>query len=79
MVHMTNRPYVHVRLRTLEFLLGHDGLPRCDALTSGADGKVTQEAFFMMASATLFGTSMYFANSIVNVARPWLMLRTDVA
>jgi hypothetical protein len=38
-----------------------------------------QLAFFMTASATLFGTSRYFANSIVKVARPWLIERTDVA
>src|SRR5262245_3342298 len=33
----------------------------------------------MMPSAIFGGTSWYFANSIVNVARPWLIDRTRVA
>jgi hypothetical protein len=55
---MTNRPHVHVRLRSLKLPLRH--------------GKYLSEiklfrydAFFITTSATLFGTSMYFANSIV--------------
>ena len=38
-----------------------------------------QLAFFSTASATLFGTSRYLENSIVKVARPWLIERTEVA
>jgi hypothetical protein len=33
----------------------------------------------MIVSATFAGTSIYFENSIVNVALPWLIERTFVA
>src|SRR5580692_442162 len=70
-VHVTNRPHVHVRLAALEFLFGHGVLPRLLTLLTSY--------FLMMPSAIFGGTSIYFANSIVNVARPWLMERTVVA
>ena len=36
------------------------------------------QVFFVIAAATFAGTSWYFANSIVYVARPWLIERMDV-
>ena len=81
MVNVTNRAHVYVRLRTREFFLSHDPYLEslCLVISDSKSVRRLQLAFFMTASATLFGTSMYFANSIVNVARPWLIERTDVA
>ena len=79
-VHVTNRPHVHVRLRTLKFFLSHDHVPLTDSILWCDIARAKRQlAFFMTASATLFGTSRYLANSIVKVARPWLIERTTVA
>src|SRR6185312_1663768 len=70
-VHVPDRPHVHVRLVTLEFLFGHDCLLPYESFT--------KSQCLMMPSAMLGGTSVYLPNSIVKVARPWLMERTVVA
>jgi hypothetical protein len=67
-IHVTNRPDVHVRLRTLEFFLRHGY--NLEKICSGNVARAhtrdsNQLAFFITASATLFGTSMYLENSIV--------------
>src|SRR6185312_13612238 len=66
-VHVPDRPHVHMRLGTLEFLFGHDCLLPYESQC------------LMMPSAIFGGTSVYLANSMVKVARPWLMERTVVA
>src|SRR5690606_15533023 len=75
-IHVTNRPYVHVRLRTLKLSFRHG------SSNSGwcfLRVRTAQLAFLMTLSATLFGTSLYFSNSIEYVARPWLIERRSVA
>ena len=58
MVHVTNRPNVHMRLRAFEFTLGH-GAYLCPV------PDYRYYCFFMMASAMLAGVSLYFANSML--------------
>src|SRR6185312_16318765 len=70
-VHVPDRPHVHMWLGTLEFLFGHDCLLPYEFSY--------ESHFLMMPSAMFGGTSVYLANSMVKVARPWLMERTVVA
>ena len=63
MIHMPNRPHVHVRLRSLKLPLRHGKyLLKIEMVEFGIK---SYEAIFITASATLLGTSMYFANAIV--------------
>ena len=63
MIYMPNRPHVHVRLRSLKLPLRHGKyLLKIEMVAFGFE---SYEAIFITASATLLGTSMYFANSIV--------------
>src|SRR4029077_1406362 len=71
MVHVTNRAYVYVRLAALKFLFGHGVLPQLTLAEIYSS--------LMMPSAMFGGTSTYLENSMVKVARPWLMERTVVA
>src|SRR5438309_642371 len=78
MVHVTNRPHVYVRLVALEFLFGH-GVFLDPGVLAVLPGSRMAGHFLMIPSAMFGGTSTYFANSMVKVARPWLMERTVVA
>jgi hypothetical protein len=51
-----------MRLRTFKFLFGHG----CSPLGENPEicKNLSQDAFFMTASATLFGASLYLPNSI---------------
>ena len=60
-IHVPNRPHVHVRLGASNFSL---------AMTRLRFSSVRSASFLRIVSATLFGTSTYFLNSIVKVARP---------
>jgi hypothetical protein len=60
-VNVTNRANVHVRLLTFEFFLGH----RCTPFYLSGPVAADRYCFFMMASATLLGTSLYLANSML--------------
>src|SRR4029078_3424059 len=66
-VDVTDRAYVDMRLGAFKFLFGHSGGPLA----------VNQD-FLVIEAATFDGTSMYLANSMVYVARPWLIERMDV-
>ena len=61
MIHVPNRPNVHVRLAAIEFLFSHLSSP------NSRSGNVNDETyllptFAMISSATDFGTSSYTAN-----------------
>src|SRR3569833_2239976 len=67
MVDVTDRSHVHVRLLTLEFSLGHGRYLSliCSRLTGYHHQRHRrQDLSLIMASAMLFGTSAYLANSM---------------